>query len=313
MTISRHLERFHGLPVHDFGEPGEEGELPGAADVAWRLAVEEWESEESWPELFARFAAAVDLTRVRALVIGTWGESYENSPEPVREALVKERERLGGLRALFLGDITFEECEISWIVQEDVTPLLTAFPALEEFGVRGGTSLAFPALAHPALRRLTIETGGVDAAVIRGVAASDLPALEHLDLWLGSSWYEANTTVEDLAPFLDGGRWPRLTHLALHNSEIQDDIAAALATAPVVARLRSLDLSMGTLSDTGAAALLAGQPLTHLTRLDLHHHYLTEEMQERVRAALAPAGVEVDLSEPETADEDGDRYVAVAE
>ncbi|MFF9482135.1 STM4015 family protein [Streptomyces sp. NPDC014733] len=313
MTISRHLEHFHGLPVHDFGEPGEGPELPDAAAVAWRLAVEEWDAEESWPQLFARFAATVDLPRVRALIVGTWGESFENGPGPVREALLAERERLSGLRALFLGDITFEECEISWIVQEDATPLLTAFPALEEFGVRGGTSLEFPAVAHPALRRLTIETGGVDVAVVRGVAACDLPALERLDLWLGSSWYGANTTVDDLAPFLDGTRWPRLTHLALHNSEIQDDIAAALATAPVVARLHTLDLSMGTLSDAGAAALLAGQPLTHLTRLDLHHHYLTEAMQERVRTALTPAGVEVDLGEPETADGDGDRYVAVAE
>ncbi|GAA4600549.1 hypothetical protein GCM10023195_00170 [Actinoallomurus liliacearum] len=37
-----------------------------------------------------------------------------------------------------------------------------------------------------------------------------------------------------------------------------------MASAPVVARLEVLDLSMGTLSDDGATALLSGQPLTHL-------------------------------------------------
>lgn len=39
--------------------------------------------------------------------------------------------------------------------------------------------------------------------------------------------------------------------------------------------LTELDLSMGTLGDEGAAALLAGRPLPHLSRLDLHHHYLS--------------------------------------
>ena len=42
-----------------------------------------------------------------------------------------------------------------------------------------------------------------------------------------------------------------------------------------MARLKTLDLSMGVLSDVGAEALLAGQPLTHLRRLDLHHHFLS--------------------------------------
>jgi hypothetical protein len=78
---------------------------------------------------------------------------------------------------------------------------------------------------------------------------------------------------------------PRLRHLALCNSVIGDEIAAAAAAAPVVARLEVLGLSMGTLGDAGAEALLGGQPLTHLTKLDLQ-----PPLHQRAGPAAATAG-----------------------
>ncbi|MYZ37444.1 MULTISPECIES: STM4015 family protein [unclassified Streptomyces] len=315
MTILGHLQELHGLPAFAFPAPDAKAELPAPASVAWRIAVEAYEAEERWEEAFARFTEAVDTTEVRALIVGSWSDAYESGPEPVIEALVAVRDRLPALRALFLADIVGEECEISWITQGLVTPLLDAFPELLEFGVRGGQELRFPAVRHERLRSLTIETGGLNAAVVRGVGASELPALEHLDLWLGVSEYGATTEVADLAPILAGSRFPGLRHLALRNSEIQDEIAIALAGAPVVAGLEVLDLSMGTLGDEGAEALLAGQPLTHLKKLDLHHNYLSEALRERVLATLGAAGVEVDLKESEDVDDDdeGFRYTAVSE
>ena len=113
--------------------------------------------------------------------------------------------------------------------------------------------------------------------------------------------------MADLAPILAGSRFPRLRHLALRNSDIQDEIAAALAR-PVVAGLATLDLSMGTLGDEGAEALLGGQPLTHLRKLDLHHNFLSEAMRERILATLGPAGVKVDLSETEGREDRGRRH-----
>ncbi|MFF1421444.1 STM4015 family protein [Streptomyces sp. NPDC058220] len=317
MTISNHLQELYGLPAFDF--PGAEAtaELPAPASVAWRVSVDSYEAEEQWEEAFARFTDAVDTTEVRALIVGSWSDAYESGPGEVISALVAASGRLPALRALFLGDITFDECEISWINQGLVTPLLDAFPALREFGVRGGQDLRFPAVRHDRLRSLTIETGGLDAEVVRSVAASDLPALEHLDLWLGTSWYGANAQVADLAPILAGSRLPRLRYLGLRNSEIQDEIATALAGAPVVAGLEILDLSMGTLGDEGAEALLGGQPLTHLKKLDLHHNYLGEAMRERILATLGAAGVEVDLADSGEVDTEDDgtehRYTAVAE
>ncbi|NEE52539.1 leucine-rich repeat domain-containing protein, partial [Streptomyces sp. SID8455] len=53
-----------------------------------------------------------------------------------------------------------------------------------------------------------------------------------------------------------------------------------------------------------------------LDTLDLHHHFLSEAMEERVRSALEPHGVHVDLSERnEPWDNRGaeGRYTAVSE
>jgi hypothetical protein len=156
------------------------------------------------------------------------------------------------------------------------------------------------------------------ARVPAAVAAGEPPALERLDLWLGVSFYGGDTTVADLAGLLTGAGLPALRHLGLMNSEIQDEIAAAVAGAPVVARLTSLDLSMGTLGDAGAEALLAGQPLTHLERLSLRHHFAGERVCELLRRTLEPAGVAVDLSDPKqpwsrAETPEAGRYTEVAE
>lgn len=91
---------------------------------------------------------------------------------------------------------------------------------------------------------------------------------------------------------------------------IQDEVAAAVARAPIVAQLESLDLSLGTFGDEGAAALLAGQPLDHLRELDLGHHYLSAPMQSRLRQAWP--SVRIGLADEQQEDGWG-RYIAVAE
>ncbi|GAA0917230.1 STM4015 family protein [Streptomyces thermoalcalitolerans] len=312
----RYLEE-HDLRVFDFPDPEAQQELPEAGAVAWRLAVDAYGgSDESFEERWNRFLDSVDPAGVRAIVVGAWVEPSQCDSREVVQHLVDARDRLTALRAVFIGDIEMEEAEISWIMQSDVTPVLEAYPLLEELGVRGGTDLRFPAVRHQHLRTLRFETGGLPGEVVRGVAASELPALEHLEMWLGVEDYGGDATVADLAPLLAHGRFPALRHLGLQDSEIQDEIAAAVASAPVVAQLTSLDLSMGTLSDTGAEALLNGQPLTHLEHLNLEHHFLSESMIERIRAAFASAKTEVNLEDPQTPERWGDeewRYVAVSE
>ncbi|KAB2346466.1 STM4015 family protein [Actinomadura rudentiformis] len=314
MAIDEHLSEFDGLPVFTFGFDTE-GQLPDAAEVAWAVRGD-WGELDGFPRLFEQFVAAVDTARVTSLIIGFWG--YE---EPVASrALVANADRFPALRALFLGDILDEEYHLSWIAQGDITPVIQAFPGLERLGVRGGGSSSYDLVLSPfrseALKELRFESGGLPADVVRAVAASDLPNLEELVLWLGVQQYGGDAALDDLAPILAGERLPALRHLGLQNSEIQDEIAEALASAPVVAWLESLSVSMGTLTDQGVEALLSGQPLTHLKRLDMDYAFLSEPMLERARSAWA--GVELLASdatrEVEWSDEwDAGFYVAASE
>ncbi|MFI0407903.1 STM4015 family protein [Actinomadura sp. 3N508] len=324
MGVYQHLEEYAGLPVATFNEEtgvdddAEEeddgrgaapaGDFPPAAEAAWYVGTSF--SEEPFADIFARFLRTIDTTEITALIIGYWGASYDDDVADPVALLCEAAASFPKLKALFLGDITGEESEISWIELSDISPLFTAFPELERFEVRGSQGLTLEPVKNERLKVLRFESGGLPGHVVQAVGASELPNLEHLDLWLGEENYGGDSTVADLGPFLGGERFPALRHLGLEDSEIQDEIAAAVAGAPIVARLETLSLAMGILTDQGAEALLSGQPLTHLRKLDLHHHFLSDAMVERVKAALP--GVEVDLDEQEKPDGDW-HYIAVSE
>lgn len=314
------LTSFAGLPIYDFGfayrEDLEFGDIPDDIEAwAWRVGIEDYD-DPGFAETFSIFLEAVDTTRIKALILGNWCD--EGDPDRREEQttglLLREAARFPGLEALFVGDMHAEQAEVSWIVQADPGPLLAAFPRLRRFGLRGTTALTLAPFRHEALEEVTFQGGGLPPAVARAIAQSDLPALTRIDLYLGTPRYNGGASPEDLGRILGGETFPSLRHLGLRNAENADEVAAALAHAPVVARVESLDLSLGNLSDEGVAALLAGQALTHLTKLDLHHHFLSDEMMERVWQALP--GVEVNMDEQNDPDEEesqGYRYIAVAE
>ncbi|MFC8849643.1 MULTISPECIES: STM4015 family protein [unclassified Micromonospora] len=315
MTVLSHAESFAGRRVVQVPA---DGPLPAVdGPVAWRIDQPDWgDSSKHVPcprfrDAFDRFVDATGES-VQALVVGAWGYAAVN-PAPL-DQLCAAAPLLPNLTALFLGDIVSEECEISWMRVGDVSRLLTAYPKLEVLGVRGGEDFRFSPVRHERLRRLEVESGGLSGDFVRAVLDSELPALTDLELWLGVEYYGGDTGIDDLAPLLAGQRFPALRRLGLRNAEHADDIAEALAAAPVVRRLELLDLSLGALTDRGALALAGGQPLTHLTMLDLSHHYVTDEVVATVQATLA--GVAVDLSDPQTPYIEGDevyRYTLVSE
>lgn len=318
--MQQYLSTLYGLPVRDFPAPGEPLGVPDPSAVAWRISVSPFDPKETetYAQAFQRFRETVPLAELRALVIGQWAEPYDNNSSDAVRLLVECAPEIASLRGLFVGDLEIEDAEISWIEQSDVTPLLEAFPDLEEFGVRGGNGLELKPVRHEALRTLTVETGGLPGTVAAAISASELPALEGLEIWLGVDEYGGTTTVADLQGILEGSRLPELQHLGLQNSELQDQIAVALAdpSATVVPQLRRLDLSMGTLSDEGGEALLNGQPLGHLKLLNLSHHYLSEGMAQRIKQTLSAQGVSVNVSDRQKSNVwrgEEYRYAAVTE
>jgi hypothetical protein len=297
MAIHKHLTTFAGLPVREY-KPG--SKTRSHKRCAYRVAAWEFQEEKShFPEVLDRFLEDHGGKELTTLVVGAY--RYEDMVEglggqgaaEVVAALVANRGRMPNLRALFFGDITFDECEISWLHHGDLSPLLSAFPNLEELRVRGAAGLTFGRLRHGKLRSFSIESGGLPEALLQEVCAAELPKLEHLDLWLGTPDYGGISEVGPLQPLLTARRFRKLRYLGLRNSAIADKVAEEVAGASILERLQVLDLSLGNLTDAGAEALLRSSAVRKLKKLDLHHHFLSGPFVKQ----LKKLPLEVDVSD----------------
>lgn len=307
-----HLSTFIGERVTDFRE-----KKPPKGKSVLRVRVsydEEDEDDGGEPDFEKRLRAFLDSEAAlgtRGLILGAYDLEGGSSGSAYGE-IVTSKDRLPNLRALFLGDIVQEECEISWICQSDVSAMLEAFPQLEMLRIRGVDGLEISKPQHARLRALAIESGGLPTAVVSQICRGKFPELEYLELWLGTPDYNGDCRVNDLQPLLTGKLFPKLKYLGLRNSEIADDIAAVIVTAPVVDQLEILDLSLGNLSDVGGNALLQLASKTNLKRLDLHHHYISKPLQKKLKQLPFP----VDVSDAQTVDEDDEfsgRFISVSE
>lgn len=299
-----HLTSFYGKQVVDFPVGGA---LADPATTVPRLRVD-FEVEETATTLLAEVLAQPKADQLTALVIGAWsGALYDDPPSEIIEALVAAADQLPNLRALVIGDITYEENEVSWIHQCEVSALWAAFPRLEVLHIRGSQGLSLGRPSHAALKTLIIECGGLPANVLHELSQASFPSLEHLELYLGTERYGWNGTIADVQALLQANRFPKLRYLGLRDSEIADEVAQAVAQASLPANLEVLDLSLGTLGDAGAEALLAAPFIKKLKKLDLHYHYFSDGMKQQ----LAALPIEVDLDEEQG--ENDDRYVSVGE
>lgn len=305
--ISQNLTSLNGKSVKDFdAKTG----IKNIESVIYRLRVNYDSASDgaNVPDMLRQFCSDSNAVNVEELVIGAFDFDGGDSKEIV-DALVECSSKLPQLSVLFIGDITYEENEISWINQSDVSSVLKAYPGLEYFRVRGGNGLKLgKGLQHDKLRFLIVESGGLPANVIEEVSQANLPNLEHLELWLGSDNYGFSSKANDFSSILSGERFPRLRYLGLRDSEIADDLAIALDGAKVLQKLETLDLSMGTLSDSGGKALINNPAIKKLRMLDLHHHFMSEEVSKE----LKQLGITVNVEDRQQSD-DGYRYVQVAE
>lgn len=294
MGFNEHRFSFAGKKVRDFTLEA----IPDLAEFAIRVKLE-YDEGKTWAEKFQKLLELPNSKDLTALVIGSWDAEnmFDVGSEPVVEALVAARDQLPNLTAIFLGDVIYEECEVSWIHQSDLSPIFNAYPKLEFFAVRGSNDLTLGLLKSEHLKHLVIQTGGLDVRVVREVLNAELPNLEHLELYLGTDNYGANTQIDDLAPLLRGELFPKLTYLGLRNSDLSDVLAGVLVNAPILERIKILDLSLGTLTDEGAKVFSSSEKLGTLEKLDIHHHFITEEALGVLKAHLRKLKIKIDASD----------------
>lgn len=303
------VSEIGGLSIVNWS-PGEA--MPDPATSIPRISVEYDSEAEDWISAFRELIKLPEAEELRGLSIGLWGQPYEVTSAPIIEAVAAAAPMLPNLRAIVLGDMAYEECEVSWIQNSDAAPLFRAYPTLEHAILRGGNDLRLTGLQHAGLRTLSIQTGGMDRELLHDVLQATLPQLESLELYLGTDEYGANTEPGDLEPLLSGHVLTSVTRLGLMDYYLTDELAPLVAAAPILPRLTELDLSLGTLSDAGGQALLDSPAIARLERLNLSHHFLSDDMMARFEAL----GPEVDLSDQQEAEEykgEFHRYVAIGE
>lgn len=163
-----------------------------------------------------------------------------------------------------------------------------ALPRLERLRFRAGGDGALGTFELPALRTLRYESCGLPETQLASITKARWPSLEHLELWLGAAERGAIQSAAPLQPILDGSELPALRHLGLCNSDLVERLIPALAESAVLARLRTLDLSRGTLV-SATELVAAAAAFRHLDWISLEHNLLSDEQCARIEAVLPNA------------------------
>jgi len=272
--VDEHLKEWNGIPIKNY-DPAESA----SSDSIYRLVVD-WDDSISFNEKLEKFLADPESSNVVGLSLGGNGDSAMEYYTDIVKPFLQHASHFPKLRFLFVGEMDQEESELTWIGMNDCgAPVLNIFPALEDLRIRGGLDYA---------------EGENDA------------------LLFSSARHICLNTIDDLKPLVLDNPFPKLKALALKNSEIINDVAKLLATAPILSQLEELDLSLGTLTDEGALALLESEGVEGLKKLNLSYHFMSNEVMER----FSSLGIAVDVSnqeEPDNWDGEDHYYVAVSE
>ena len=263
------------------------------------FSYEEVEDEGKGPEdLFETILNDPELPSLEEIVIGPWGEAWDGSVQPVVDGIVANKDRFSRIKSLYFGDMDYEDCEVSWIMQADYSELWGAVPQLEKLTIKGSTDLELGEIAHENLQSLEIICGGLPSEVIEQIAGAKLPNLNRLLLYIGVEEYGFDGDLDTIKDMLAKSDFPKLTYLGITDSDMQDEVTEAVLECKYIDQIEVLDLSMGTLTDKGGQLLLDGLGAhPNIKKLDLHYHFLSDEMMKK----LENLPVEVDMSEGEDA------------
>ncbi len=183
---------------------------------------------------------------LEGIIIGDWGNTWDDGCQGILDGIVAHAEEFSHITSLFIGDMDYEECEVSWIMQGDYSKLWAAMPQLKELTIKGSTDLSLGQICHEGLESLTIICGGLPADVIHEIQEAKLPNLKKLLLYIGVEDYGFDGDAVTITSLLAQSDFPKLEYLGITDSEIQDELTEAVLDSKYMGRLHTLDLSNGT-------------------------------------------------------------------
>ena len=235
-----------------------------------------------------------EFPQVTQLIIGSWGSACEDDCQEILDGIRANKDKFAHVESLFVGDMDYEECEVSWILQGNYSDFWEAMPQLKELTIKGSMDLVLGDIVHQNLEALTIICGGLPVSVIQSIKKAKLPGLKKLVLYIGIENYGFDGNKDTIKTLLEESDFPKLEYLGIEDSEIQDELVQVVLESKYMKQLHTLDLANGTLTDKGGELLLGKLPsYPNIKVLDVHYHYMSEEMEEKLKALP----IEVDTSE----------------
>lgn len=253
-----------------------------------------------------------DLPQLDEIIIGCFGAGYDNESDcqDLLEKFIENKEKLNHIKSFFIGDMDYEECEVSWISQGNYDMFLKAFPNLKKLTVKGSNDLTFGNLFHDQLEHLEIICGGLPKSVINEIVDSHLPKLSALILYVGIDNYGFDGEIEDFKSICKKDLFPNLKHLGIVDSEEQDEVTRIVLESDILPQLETLQLSYGTFSDKGGQMLLDNEDkISHLKAINLSYHFMSDNMMKK----LKNLPMELDMSEQNDNDEKYGNYPMLTE
>ncbi len=265
----------------------EKGAAMAETSKKYYFTYEESDENGAGPaDLLNRILEDEALPGLKSIIVGYWGECFDMSPQEIIDGIIANKDKFAHIESLFIGDMDYEECEVSWIIQGNYSKLFEALPGLKELKIKGAQDLVFGSgVHHENLEKIEIICGGLGLDVMKDIAGADFPALKSLVLYLGVDNYGLDASVDDIRALITKANFPALTHLGLVNSEMQDEITEMVVGSDILPQLEVLELSFGVLTDKGGQILLDhADRLGGLKLLDINYHYMTKTMMDKLNA-----------------------------
>ena len=274
---------------------------------------DEYEAGKCSKTMAGDILADPELSDLEEIIIGSWGDPWEGSVQDILDAMVEHKEKFSHIKSLFVGNMDFEECEVSWIIQGNYEKLLEAMPQLEHLVIKGSTDLQLGKMQLEHLESLEIICGGLPVEVIQSIRDAKLPALKSLKLYIGIDDYGFSGSIDDIKELLEKSDFPKLESLAICNSEIQNEITEVVLQSKYMKQIKRLELSMGSLTDQGGQKLVEQLPgFPNIQELDVHYHYLSNDMMEKLEKLPIDVNVK-EQNEPDQWDDEVYYYPMLTE
>lgn len=307
--IAVQLKSRTGGMEHAAGEAlaamGDAGRAPPGVTFHWalgyaRTAIIEPGTAKGVKDAFAhpsgRFIAELRVGHNTAPLAGSIA-AIAAAPRPTLRIL-----KLG--KAQTHGDRAGQQREIG-----ELSKLWAAVPRLQDLDVIG-TGARFGDIVAPELRAFRFETPSLTVDEAEAIAKAHWPAIQRLDLHCGTA---ISTPAAQARRWLGGllarDDMPALTELVLQHTTETDKLIGILAASKLLAKLGTLDLSHGDLSDAGVQTIAdARKQFAHLTAFDLGFNKLSPDGVQRIQNIFPVAKVARQRSLTTYDNDDDDEY-----